>query len=226
MGRRVRIEGPIGQVHAMDRIGEGLLTEIRRGKPTFRVPLADALADLALGDTQGQQAFRPNGLLEFLVGHQCRRSTEITPLACLFGLEDRDGVAALAADGTGLGIPTARGIGQLFESLGQIVLEDCLLLNQRLGVFAGRGGAVGADEGFGRRIPGGFSAAGRAVKLALGLTLRGRRDRRHQYRWRDGIGSHWESWVRGPGCEGLFRMRGQPSTDGCRLGVAGFEGQH
>ena len=71
MGRRVRIEGPIGQVHAMDRIGEGLLTEIRRGKPTFRVPLADALADLALGDTQGQQAFRPNGLLEFLVGHQC-----------------------------------------------------------------------------------------------------------------------------------------------------------
>lgn len=154
------------------------------------------------------------------------KNRKITPFAGVLSLEDRDGIAALASDGTGLGTPAARGVGELFQRLGQIVLADGVIADQRLGMLAGWGGAVGADEGLGGRIPGGFSAAGRAVELALCLTFGGREGRRHRYLWRDGIGSHWASWVRGSGCEGLFRMGGQPTTDGCCLGMAGFESQH
>ena len=100
-----RIEGPVGDVEAIHRVHERAALQRARRKPLARIPAADVLADLALGDLEREQALGTDRCLDLLVVHQGRRPAELAVLADARRLEDAHRLAAAALHGAGAGAP-------------------------------------------------------------------------------------------------------------------------
>src|SRR6187399_3080246 len=102
------------------------------------------------------------------IGHQCRGTAEITEAANLVRIKNGNRLAALAADGSLLGLPASRVIGDTAESAHQVVFDDCGFGAERLEC----GWRLRTAERAYQRLPGGipvgFRAAGRTMKFLAG----------------------------------------------------------
>src|SRR5271166_2755025 len=92
----LRVECPVGDVKALDRVGERRALELVRSEPPAAVPLADGTAHLVLTDLHRQQTLRPERRLDFLVRHQGGRTAKIASLPDALLVKDRNGLATLA----------------------------------------------------------------------------------------------------------------------------------
>jgi hypothetical protein len=63
----VRVERPVRNVDAAHAIDESALFQLSRRQPLAPVPLADTLANLRLGDLEGEDALGPDRRLDLLV---------------------------------------------------------------------------------------------------------------------------------------------------------------
>ena len=127
--------------------------------------LADLLADGRFRDLERQQALRPDGRLDLVVGDQRRRSAEVAALRDALRIEHRDRLAALALHAAALGLPAAVGVGDLAERANEIELLDRAGLRDLVRRF---GAAERADQLLLARVPLGLRAAGRAGVLFVG----------------------------------------------------------
>ena len=156
----LRVERPVRNVDAVHAVDERAALQLAGREPLARVPPPDLLADARVRHDERQQALRPDGRLDFLIVDERRRAAEVAVLADALGVEDRDGLAALALDGALLGLPAAVLVGNLAQRLGEIELFD----------HAGRGvdgerrrrAAERADEQLLCRVPLRLRAARRA----------------------------------------------------------------
>src|SRR4029077_4675540 len=103
----LRVEGPVGNVDALDGVHERARFQAAGGEPLALVPAADLLAHRRLRDAERQEALRPDRRLDLRVGHELRRSAELAALADARGIEDRHRLAAAALHGAPLGLPAA-----------------------------------------------------------------------------------------------------------------------
>ena len=115
----------------MDRVRHGPSAQFTRGEPTLGVPLANAFADLSFAQLEGQETFRSKGILYLFVRHEGGGAAETAALTNFGGVEDGDGLAALAPDARFRGLPTAGIVGNSPEGSDQIVFGD--LVATRLG---------------------------------------------------------------------------------------------
>src|SRR4030095_6457403 len=165
----VRVEGPVRNVDAVNAIDQRPRAQLVWREPLARVPLPDLFADVGLGDRERQQTLRADGRFDFFVVDEGRRSAELAVLPDAFGIENGDGLAALALNGSLLRPPAAVLVLKSAECLGEIELLD----------RAGRGvdgerrrrAAERADEKLLCGIPLSLSAAGRAGVLFEGVDV-------------------------------------------------------
>ena len=104
----LRVERPVRNVKAFDRVGERGVLELVRREPAAAIPLANGIAHLVFADLHRQQTFRAERFLDFLVRHERGRAAEIAALADARGVKDGNGLAALAFDGSFGRLPAAR----------------------------------------------------------------------------------------------------------------------
>jgi hypothetical protein len=161
---RVRIEGPVRDVEAVDAIDQRASLEGVRRQPLAGVPLANLLADLFLADLERQQALRPDRCLDLLVVDECGRTAELAVLADAFRIEHRNGLAALALDGPLLRHPAAVFVRQLAQRFREVELLDSA--RRRVDAERRRGPAERAHEKLLGRVPLGLGSA-RGARILL-----------------------------------------------------------
>ena len=131
--------------------------------------LADGIAHLVIADLHGQDAFRAESLLDFLVGHERGGAAKIATLPDALGVEDGNGLATLAFDGGFGRLPAALRIGNAAQGRDEIVLDDDFVAG---GGEFGLGGRDRAAERADQRLFGGIplrlAAAGGAGEFFLG----------------------------------------------------------
>ena len=170
---RLRVKCPVRQVQPFCRVGQGLGSEPVRREPAVAVPGADEVASLGLSHLERQERFRRERVLDLLVRHELGRPAEVAPLADLVCIEHRNRVAALAAHRRLLGMPSARGIRDRAQRLGEVVLDNDRAFAAFLEIRRRLGAAERADERLFGGIPVGLAPAGGAVVFRAGS-----RDRR------------------------------------------------
>ena len=165
VGADLGIEGPVRQVHAVQRVGQGLAAQVV-GRPEVRsVPLLHPIARAGCVHRKRQQALGPDDVTGFFERHQRRRPAEIAGLGLLRAREHADGLAVLALDRAPLPLPAARAGRNGLQRSDQIVFDDLAALLH----FIGRlGAAEGADQRLLGRVPLRLAAAGGAGQLLLG----------------------------------------------------------
>ena len=129
---------------------------------------ANQIARLRLGDLERQQRLRTKRILDLLVRHERRRAAEVAAAADLFGVEDRNRLAALAADRGLLACQPRAESGMPRERRGEIVLDDDGVGAARLQRRRRLGAAERTDERLLGRIPVRLGAARGTVELLAG----------------------------------------------------------
>ena len=122
IGVDLRIEGPIGNVDAVDGIGEGATLERVRRKPTIAIPTAHRVAHVCLRQFEFEQAFWPNRRLDFVVGDERRRPAELATLGDARRVEHGDRLTTLAFHGSLFRLPAAPVLAHRVQRGGEIVL--------------------------------------------------------------------------------------------------------
>ena len=104
----LRVERPVRQIHALDRVGERAPLERVRREPQPAVPRSDAVARLPSLTRERQHALGPKRILGLLVRNELRRAAELARLRLARRIEHRDRLAALASHLALVGLPAAR----------------------------------------------------------------------------------------------------------------------
>src|SRR5690606_32383144 len=94
----MRIEGPVRQVDAAQRVGEGSGLQPIGREPSGAVPLADPVTYLPVAQLEGQDALRRDGVTKRLLLDDGGRAAEVAALRHMAIDEDGDGMAMLALD--------------------------------------------------------------------------------------------------------------------------------
>ena len=168
VGVDVGVEGPVGQIDAVQRVGEGGAFQFVRRPPAAAIPGAELVADLGGGNDGWQQAFRRDRRPgRSSIGTIDGRAAEIAALGGAVGIENADGLAALAFHGFFLGPEPAVASGVIgSERCFQIMFDD----RRAHGVFAigprQDGAAIRAGEGLFGGVPLRIPAAFRAGMFA------------------------------------------------------------
>src|SRR3954468_19870093 len=162
----LRVEGPVGNVDALDGIDERARLQAARREPLALVPTADLLAHRRFGEAERQQALGPDRRLDLLVIDQRRRAAELAALPDAIGVEHRHRLAALALDGALLRHPAALIVGHLAQRAHEIQLLDLPGLGDLVG---GLGAAERAHEFLLTRVPLRLRAARRTGILVKSL---------------------------------------------------------
>ena len=121
---RVGIKGPVGQVNAVERVGERFAFELVGCKPMAAIPFTDFLPDPGVGDSKGQDTAGANGGISVLGGDDGGRAAEVAVLSDPFFIEDGNRVAAPAAHGLRCRSPAAFIFRQIAQSGEQIHFLD------------------------------------------------------------------------------------------------------
>lgn len=165
-GLHMGVKRPVGQVQALEGVGERGALELARGEPARAIPLADFVADLAVADLEGQDALRRDGVVALLVGDDGGRAAEVAALGRAAIDKDRDGPAVLALHFMALGPPAAAAFGGL-QGGGQVLLDDFVAQGFTLRVAPGHArAAIRALQRLGARAPFEVGAAFGARVLA------------------------------------------------------------
>ena len=124
LGLHLSIKSPVGQIDAVQGVGERGTLEFVRGPPPAAIPGAELVADLGFRHHRGQQAFRRDRVLEIVHRHDRGRAAEVAALGGAVGIENADRLAALAFHGFFLG-PESALIGRdRGERLFQVMFHD------------------------------------------------------------------------------------------------------
>ena len=166
----LRVERPVRDVEALDRVDEGRDRQLPRREPPAPPPAPDVVANPAGIDSKRQHALRADRRSDLLVVHQRGRSAELTVLAHARGIEHHDGATGLALDAASLGLPPALFFGQLAQRLDQIELDDLPVL--AIDLIRRLGPAERADQLLRGRIPLRLRTARGALVLLEGCNLR------------------------------------------------------
>ena len=161
----VRIEGPVRQVDALDRVGERAPLQRVGCEPEFPVPPANAVARLVFADLERQHALRPERILGLLVRDQLRRPAELAALCLSLRIQHRDRLAALAFHVALFRLPPALVVGDAAQRGDQVVFDDPT--RRRVDLRRRRRAAERADQRLLGRIPDRFRAACRTGELVL-----------------------------------------------------------
>lgn len=174
-----RVEGPVGQVDAGHAVGERGFLQAVGGEPAAGVPRADGLANLAFRVGEGQQALGIDDVARPRVGHDRRGPAELAALRHAGGLEERDGLAALALHRGAVLREAALVVGNGAQRQRQIVLghERPVAGQHRRRDRA----AIRAHQRLPGGIPVGLGAARRAMMLVERRDLRSGRGRQAGY---------------------------------------------
>jgi hypothetical protein len=108
VGIHMRIEGPVGQIDAVQGVCEGNAFELVGCPPPALVPFAKLVPHLGVGNHCGQQAFRSDEIPHVVHRDNGWRAAEVTALCGTLGIEHADGAATLAFDGFFLLVESAR----------------------------------------------------------------------------------------------------------------------
>ena len=157
------VEGPVGDVEALDGVDECRPPQPSRRQPLAPPPLADALAHGAGINAERQHAGGADGRLDLLIGHERRRAAELAVLPHARRIEHHHRLAALALHAVAFRLPAARLVGQFAQRPREVLFGDFprgpIDLIRRLGA------TERAHELLLRRVPLGLRAAGRALVL-------------------------------------------------------------
>src|SRR5687767_3824718 len=93
-----RVEGPIGNVNAMQCVRERGSFEPVRREPSRFVPATQFIAHLHLIERERQHTLRADRRFHLLIRDDLRRTAELAALRHLAAIKDRDRLATLAAD--------------------------------------------------------------------------------------------------------------------------------
>ena len=102
----LRVKGPVRKIKTVNRIGESATFETVGRKPAATIPGVDSVADNALIYLKREHTLRADRRLDFVVRNKRGRAAEVAGLGDALWFEDRDGLAALAFDGTRCRLPT------------------------------------------------------------------------------------------------------------------------
>ena len=96
VGVDMRVKRPVGQIDAVQRVGQRGRLELVWRKPARAVPLAQAVAHLPFADFEGQQALRRDGFVGGFMRNDGGRAAKPAARGHLAADKHRDGAAALA----------------------------------------------------------------------------------------------------------------------------------
>ena len=175
--RDQRIECPVGQIHALHRVGHRLRFKFVRSPPKLAVPIANRLSCFDLADLKGQHALRPNHIVGFVVINDGGCAAELAGLGLLGGIEHADGLTGIALDHALGERPAACFALNVSERGGEVVLHDIARLHARHRLGRGWhrrfGAAKSANQLLFGCVPHGFAAASDARIFAAGSLFRG-----------------------------------------------------
>jgi hypothetical protein len=159
----LRVERPVRNVKALDRVDEGRDRQLPWRKPPAPPPSTDVVANAAGIDSKWQHTLRADRRSDFLVVHQRGRSAELTVLPHASGIEDHDRATRLTLNAAARGLPPSLFFGKLAQRLHQIELDDVPVLT--IDLIRRLGAAERAEQLLRGRIPLRLSTARRALVL-------------------------------------------------------------
>ena len=124
----LRVECPVRDVEAFDRVDEGRECQFPRRKPAALPPPPNIVAHATGVYSKRQDALRTDRRSDLLVVDESRRAAELAVLPDSRWIEHHHGAARLALDAATLRLPAAVFLGQVAKRLHQIELDDLALL--------------------------------------------------------------------------------------------------